>query len=321
MRRFLRHSCWILLLALVPATAFAQEAPPDPGGLSGRLQVGGFFLQTDSQLSTEGTNRRTSDLDGPAAPHTLLSGLAAVYLRYQFESGTALYAGNPLEAGEGLAVAAGVSQPIGESTLDFSVTWSPIEEVWENPYQTNDAREETAVDAYGFKLEWQEIGGGPWQLSYGLGRIDVEDDVIGELEPDLERDGWIHRLGVEYTLPLSPGVELKPHLRYAYADREGESNRYHGMEAGFLVQRARPPWVLVGVLSGAYHHYPEDHPLFSEDRRDGILTAFGQVMHLNLFGFEQLFASMGAGYIRSDSSIDFFDSQTVVGLASVGINF
>jgi hypothetical protein len=42
-------------------------------------------------------------------------------------------------------------------------------------------------------------------------------------------------------------------------------------------------------------------------------------MRLNLF--EDLFASFVAGYIWSDANIDFFDSQTVVGLASVGLNF
>lgn len=321
MRRSLPSFFWILVLFLFPATALAQEPPPDPSGLSGRFQVGGLFLQTDSQLSTEGTNRRTDDLDGPAAPHTLITGLAAIYLRYQFESGTALYAGNPLEAGEGLAVAAGVSQPVGESIIDLSVTWSPIEDVWENPYQTGSARDETEVDAYGFSIEWQEIGGSPWQLSYGIDRWDVEDDVIGDLESDLERDGWTHELGVEYTLPLAPGIELKPHLKYAYADKAGQSNRYHGMEAGFLLQRARPPWILIGFVSGAYHHYPEDHPLFDKARREGYLTTFAQVMRLNLFGYQRLFASLAGGYVHGGSNIDFFDSRTLLALASVGIQF
>jgi hypothetical protein len=149
----------------------------------------------------------------------------------------------------------------------------------------------------------------------------VEDDVIGDLESDLERDGWTHELGVEYTLPLAPGIEFKPRLRYAYADKEGESNRYHGMEAGLLVQRARPPWILIGVVSGAYHHYPEDHPLFDEVRREGRFTTYGQVMHLNIFGYEQIFASFGVGYVWTDSNIDFFDSRILIGLATVGIRF
>jgi hypothetical protein len=136
----------MLILLLLPTAAPAQGPIPDQAGLSGRFQAVGFFVQTNSQLSTNGSNRRTDDLDGPADTHDIIFGLAAIYLRYQFESGTALYVGNPLEAGEGLVLSAGVSQPIGESTLDVSVIWSPIEEVWKNPYQTGGARDETGVD-------------------------------------------------------------------------------------------------------------------------------------------------------------------------------
>jgi hypothetical protein len=45
------------------------------------------------------------------------------------------------------------------------------------------------------------------------------------------------------------------------------------------------------------------------------------VIRPNLFGMQRLFASLAAGYIWSDANIDFFDSQTVIGLASVGIDF
>ncbi len=325
MTRYPLAVLWILLLAaLAPTisqTALAQEPGASDAGLSGRLQGGAFYLQTDSQLSTNGSNRRTDDLNGPADTHDTLSGLAAIYLKYQFESGTALYAGNPLEAGEGIAVSAGVSQPIGNSLLDLSIIWSPIEEVWENPYQTGSARDETEVDAYGVKLEWQEIGGSPWEISYRIDRFDVADDVIGDLEADLERDGWTHELGLSYTLSLTPGLSLEPRLSYTFADKAGRSNTYHGVEAGVLLQRARPPWILIGVISGAFHQYQETHPLFDETRQEGLLTTFAQVMRLNLFGLPRLFASAGAGYIRSDSNIDFFDSGTLIGLASVGFQF
>lgn len=317
-----RILCLTLVLSALTQTATAQGPDAPPSGFSGKLQAGGLFLQTNSQLSTEGTNRRTDDLDGPANPHQLITGLATVSLRYQFEGGTAIYAGNPLEAGEGLSLAAGVSQPIGKAgTLDAAVVWLPIEEVWENPYLVNSARDTTGADAYGFKLEWQQIAGSPWEMGYKIDRFDVEDDVIGDLESDLERDGWTHGLGVKYTLPLSPGTSIKPELTYTYADKDGPSNSYHGVKAGALFVRARPPWVLIGLVSGAYHHYQKSHPLFDRTRQEGSLTGFGQVMRLNLFGNPQLFASVMGAYVWSDSNIDFFDSRTLLGLATVGINF
>jgi hypothetical protein len=314
--------CLAITLFIIPEASLANGPGAPQPGFSGKLQAGGLFLQTDSQLSPHGSIRHVDDLDGPADTHQLITGLAIVSLRYQFESGTAIYAGNPLEAGEGLSLAAGVSQPMGAAgTLDVAVTWLPIEEIWENPYQTEGARDETSVNAYGLKVEWQQIGGSPWELSYKIDRFDVDDDVIGDLEEDLQRDGYTHELGIKYSLPLSPGTIISPQLAYTYADKEGPSNSYHGVKAGALIQRARPPWVLIGVVYGAFHQYQETHPLFDKTRKEGVVTTFAQVMRLNLFGYQRLFASLAGGYVWSDANIDFFDSRTVLGLATVGINF
>ena len=87
------------------------------------------------------------------------------------------------------------------------------------------------------------------------------------------------------------------------------------------MQSARPPWVFIGVVSGAVHQYQKTHPLFDKTRQEGAVTAVGQVMHQNLFDQPNLFASLLVGYVWSDANIDFFDSRTVLGVASVGIQF
>jgi hypothetical protein len=322
MNRQLFNFLHAILLTLFATTALAQGPGAEPPGWSGKFQAGGIFVQTDSQLSTVATGRRTDDLDGPGDTGQFSSPLASIELRYRFQGGTTLYAGNPLEPGKAVYVAAGVNQPMGSAgTLDLAITWLPLEEVWENPYQTGVDREKTGVDAYGLKFEWQRIAGSPWELSYKVDRYDVRDDAIGDLETDLQRDGYTHEAGLTYTLPVAPGTLLKPHLKYTYGDKEGRSNGYHGVEAGGMLQWARPPWILIGVFTGAYNHYWQAHPLFDKTRKDRTLILFAQVMRLNLFNNPQLFASVGAGYVRSYSNIDFFDSQTLVGLASVGINF
>jgi hypothetical protein len=302
-------------------TAHAQGPDGTEPGFSGRLQGGAFFVQTDSQLSTGGASRRTDGLDGPADTHEVISGLASLYLRYQFAGGTAVYAGNPLEIGEGFALATGVSRPMETGTLDVAVTWLPIQEVWKNPYQTGSARDKTDVDAFGLRVQFQEIAGTPWEATYNISRIDIEDDEIGDLEDDLKRTGWTHEAGIKYTLPLKQDLTLSPELSCIYGDIEGRSNSYGGIKLGVQVQRVRPPWVLIGLVSGFHHRYYKTHPLFDSTRQESGVTTFAQVMRLNLFEIERLFASVGAGYIRSDANIDFFDSQTLIGLASVGINF
>ena len=312
----------IIFINILPLAALAQNNDDPAAGFSGRLQVGGLFMQTDSQLSTHGSNRRIDDLNDPADNQEMMSAIASAYLQYRFDSGTVLYAGNPLEAGEGLSLSSGLRQPMGDAgILDLSVNWLPIEEVWKNPYQTGSSRTETEVEAYGVEIEWLEIGGGPWEMRYRIDRFDVDDDEIGEIEPDLQRRSWTHELGVKYNLSLSPGTLVSPELSYTVADKEGRSNSYQGVRIGAILQSARPPWVFIGVVSGAFHQYEKTHPIFDKTRREGAVTAVGQVMRQNLFGQPNLFASLLGGYVWSDANIDFFDSQTLLGVASVGIQF
>jgi hypothetical protein len=314
---------WLIavLFMATPLAVLAQDPGKSASGLSGKLQGGAFFLQTDSQFFNDGSNRQTDDLNGPADTNQKVAGLASIFLRYQFEGGTAIYAGNPMELGEEFFLSAGVSQPLGKATLDVAVTWLPIKEVWKNPYQTNDSRETTDADAYGMRVQLQTIAGSPWEVNYTIDRIDIEDDEIGDLEDDLDRSGLMHEIGVKYTLPLKKGVSLSPETSYAHGDIEGHSNSYHEIKIGAVLKRVRPPWVLIGLASGFHHRYQKTHPLFDKTRQDSGILTFVQVIRLNLFGMETLFGSLGAGYVWSDANIDFFDSQTLIGLASVGINF
>lgn len=316
------HLIFVTFLSiLVPMTVTAQGFNAPKPGVSGRVQVGAAFLQTNNQLSTDSSNRRTNDLDGPADAYDNGLGFASVNLRYLFENGTAVYFGNPLEVGETFAVTAGVNRPVGTSRLDLSVNWLPVEERWKNPYQTDAARDETDVDAYGLKLKWQEIAGTPLEVDYSIDQVAIEHDDIGDLEDDLKRDGLTHELGVTYTLPIQPGLSFKPELTYTYADKAGLANSYHGIKIAGMLQRARPPWVLIGLVSGFFNQYEKRHPLFEKTREESGLSTFVQLMRLNLFGIERLFASIGGGYVWSDANIDFFDSRTLIGLAGVGIKF
>ena len=321
MKRTILKSLIIVLIYVAPLTVHAQDTGNAQSGFSGRIQGGAFFFQTDSQLSTADSDSRTNNLEGPADTHDEILGLASIYLNYRFEGGNSVYAGNPLEVGEGLALAAGVNQPLGDSTLDIAMTWLPIKEVWKNPYQTVSARDKSDVDVYGLRFKYQEIGGSPWEAIYSINRIDVENDEIGDLKNDLKRNGWDHELGVKYTLRLQKGVSLRPELNYTYGDIEGRSNSYHGVNIGLQLQKVMPSWVLIGQVSVFHNLYQKTHPLFGETRHESGFSAYSQVMRLNLFGVEDLFASFAAGYIWSDANIDFFDSQTIVGLASVGIGF
>ncbi len=322
MKRLLtKPAALALLIFFTPLAIQAQERHGTDRGLSCRIQGGAVYIQTNSQLSTESANAQTSDLDGPAETHEKTTGIASLYMNYRFDDGTALYFGNPLEVGEGLSLKAGVSHPLEFLTLDVALTYLPVGEVWKNPYLTNGARQKSDIDVHGMEVLIKEIADSPWEVSYKLNRVDIKNDDIGALEGDLDRSGQTHEVGLKYTMTYPSRLSIRPELSYTYANLNGPANRYEGLKLGVLLQQASPPWMFIGVVSGFYNQYEKQHPLFGNRRQEEGLTTFAQVMRLNLFGSERLFASVGAGYVWSNANIDFFDSQTLIGLASAGVNF
>ena len=158
-------SLFFVLIIIVPQAVLSKDLRNSDSGFSGNLQGGAFYIQTDSQLLATDSDSINSTLDGPAEKYDEISPIASIYLNYQFESGTSVYVGNPLQVGEDLNLAAGVKQPLGQSTLDVAVTWLPIKEVWKNPYQTASPREKSDADVYGLRLKVLDFGGSPWEAN------------------------------------------------------------------------------------------------------------------------------------------------------------
>ena len=50
---------------------------------------------------------------------------------------------------------------------------------------------------------------------------DVEDDLIGMLTPDLERDGGVYALNVNYSLYITDTLEIRPRFGVRKGDYEG----------------------------------------------------------------------------------------------------
>ncbi len=313
---------WLPALFLfISVTVNAQEQEKENYGFSGRIQAGALFFQTDSQLIATDNNLVNHDLKDSAETYDNSMFFATGQVQYQFKSGTTLYVGNPLEVGQDVTLAAGVTHPMDTTTLDVAVTWLPFGEVWKNPYLTGKKRQKSDLDSYGLRLKLTQILGSPWEAEYKLRSINVEEDDIGDLEADLQRDGRVHELGIKYTIPVGSGTSIRPDLGLSFGDIKGKSNRYHGVSAGVLCRKQAFPWIFIGRIGGSFKQYDSTHPIFNETRDEWGLNVFGQVMRLNLFGVEPLFASLMAGYGHSDANIDFFDSHSTIAMISTGVNF
>ncbi len=311
----------VIYYILMPFLVLAETADDEEGKFSARLQAGAYYLQTDSQLYVSDDNAQNNNLNNSAETYDEFQALASLYLEYRFKNGTTLYAGNPLEIDKDLALSAGVIQPLGKSSLDVSLVWTPIDEVWANPYQVGTARTETDMDALGLRVKFQQIAGSPWEGYYHLDSTTIKDDEIGNLDRDLRRSGYAHALGLKYTFALNESFSIRPEAGYAYGDLDGASNSYQGFQLGALVNYQHQFWMVSGQVFGICNQYDKVHSIFGETRDETGFVAMAQVTRMNLFKNKYLFANCMAGYASTDANIDFFDQQTALCLLSLGINY
>ena len=217
----------MLLGAILVSGSVACAAGPEEKskGFSGRISAGVGYMTSTDQLKTTDENKRLDSLSGDADGYDKFLPLALFNLRYTFaESGRQVYFGTPAELSGPPGLSLGFVQPFSDgSRLDLSVFTQLFAEVWRDPYLSNASRKETREYKYGTRLAYEEILGTGLKLSYAFSRVDVNVDDIGERFDDLERDGSVHRAGVEYDFRLGQGMTLSPGFELSIGDIDGDA--------------------------------------------------------------------------------------------------
>ncbi len=309
-------------VALSPPGVTASGSQKPAKGFSGWIQAGiGYSTSTD-QLDTD-ADKRNDGLGSNADRYHDVVPMLLFDLRYTLSpSGRQVYFGTPLESGGPPGVTLGAVLPFDDiGKLDAAVFGKPFEEVWKDPYITSERRSDTAKATYGVKFTLSDILGTPTEMSYSFAHTDVDDDDIGKRFGSLERDGWLHKAGVEYGFPLGRGLSVVPGFEFSLADLDGNANSYKGYELKLGLRKYARGYRLNLTAGIGLNDYDSTHPIFDENRDDVIYSAFGVFTLSDLLGREYLFSSLIAGYQHRDSDIGFLNADGFIGGLTVGYKF
>ena len=310
-------------LLLPWSNAFAVDPAEKSEGFSGRISAGAGFMTSTDQLKTTDENKRIDSLSGDADWYDKFMPLALFNLRYTFaESGRQIYFGTPPELSGPPGLSLGFVQPLSDgSRLDISVFTRLFSKVWRDPYLTNVGRKETREYNYGTRVEYDEILGSRFKLTYAFSRVDVNVDDIGDRFNDLERDGYIHNAEVEYAFRMGQSMSLAPDFELSIGDIDGEANAYTGYKFGLGFRKFSKPYQLMLKAAIGWDEYDDKHPVFNKTRNDTNYSVFGMFTRADLFGKDYLFATIMAGYRYRDSNIGFLEAQTFLSGLMLGIEF
>ncbi|HOJ71765.1 MAG TPA: DUF2860 family protein [Syntrophorhabdaceae bacterium] len=233
------------------------------------------------------------------------------------KGGTEFYLNTTTQEAGSLAL--GARKRFNKSLIDAFGFVSLISKAWKNPYVLD--RDRTTSREYGGKITYYNIFDTNINLSYRIQQTDISDDVIGDINRDLKRDGSAHAPGISYTYKIGERYMFMPGFTYEKGRYKGASNSYDSYELslGFIYNEKD-----LNVITRAFRKralFDKIHPVFGETREEDTYGLSAMINIINPFGFKKYFFSVGAVATETYSNITFFDKYGIVGFVRAGYQF
>ena len=317
----------------LPAIAPAQ--PPETNDTksrwSGRVEQGTMGIATTSRVTgldpdeyfgLSSSYAKIDSLDKNLDYENFVTFFLLFNVNYQLTETSSLYVGTPFFDDNRQGFTVGIQKLFpDDNLLDLSV-FIDEDELWQDPYLTGVKRELTWVPTFGLIMDTDGLFGSPIHMNYMVKRTWVEDDVSGDNDSRLRRDGYVHELKTGYNLYTDESFEslITPSFIYTRDDREGGANAFngYGLEISYSTEGDRNAFMMSGSVET--DRYDEVHPVFSKRRNDMDYTLefFYTRKHLWV---KNLYLRLGCVFNQVDSSIGFFSETNIYYGFSIGYSF
>ncbi len=310
-------SLFITFISLsTPVIAF--ETDSGHRGLYGNIQIGGGIISGHpSGLDVLDDNERRDDLSSRGQRQSEAQILLSADLGYIFKEGTTIGVGIRTEGPLYLSLNHEIE---GAGDITLSARYEK-KEVWQNPYLVGVNRNRTDEESLGFAVTWEQIMGTGVNLTFEQMNVEVEDDLIGQIEPALRRDGTDTSLSLGYDWNLGAGGILSSSLSHIILEREGASNSAsaYGAEIKHLLEAGRLTFAT--GLEFKETQFDAIHPIFNKKRQESTYTISEMVSFAEPFGFENWSIFLIAASVTTDSNASFFDSSIFLAGSGIGYKF
>ncbi|HMB14926.1 MAG TPA: DUF2860 family protein [Pelovirga sp.] len=308
--------CSLFIALMTFSTPVIAE---DKSGLFGTIRLGGGVVNTrPSGLEVLNDNEKRDSLEGKANRRSQGLLLLSADIGYIFdESGATLMAAINTEGSISLALR---HEIVGVGELTYSALYEK-KEVWKNPYLVGANRNRTDAESLGVAMDWERILGSGARLALKHQQIDIADDLIGQAEPGLRRDGADTTLGIGYCWDLDAGGVVSTDLSYVWIDRDGAGNRGYAylVEVTHELNVDRLTFSTYVELKNTY--FDGVHPVFNKKRNESAYRFSEMITFAAPFGYTNWSVFGVASIGATAANIDFFDSSTLFSGAGIGYRF
>ncbi len=302
----------VALLVAMPGFVTAEENDT----WSGRIGVGAIVIDSGNNLNPSGSKERLENLDSAADQESTV--LPVILPEITWDAGEPqglklyLTTDPPIDEVGSFAFSLGGSYRLGKAGIfDTAAFFAPFEEAWENPYATGVDREETGTSKYGLRFGLNRIMGTGLRAEIVYLNDEVEDDVIGELMPELARDGSVYSLNINYSYYVGKNLELRPRVSIRKGEYDGDANSFMKYKFDFEARYRTGRWLLIPRIYYSHSDFDESNPIFDETRENDSYGISLVTTYMAPFDMKKWSVTGVASASQGDSNIDFYDTESL----------
>lgn len=284
--------------------------------LHGSIGFGAIVIDAGNNLNPDESNKRLDTLESaPDRQTTFLPGiLPEVTWDVGDPEGMKFYLTTdpPIDEVGSFSLNLGASYGIGKAgIINTAVFFTPFEKAWENPYLTGIDREETDTTKYGFRIGLNRIMDTGFRAQFVYLNDDVDDDVIGELIPELRRDGAVYSLNLNYSHYIGENLEIRPRVSIRKGDYDGEANSFMKYKIDFEARYMTGQWMVVPRVYFSHSDFDEINPIFNKTRENNSYGISLMTTYMAPFDWEKWSVTGLVSLSEGDSNIDFYDTEAM----------
>jgi len=333
----------VIVLLVGANVALALDPIPKQPGFSGYIQPGLGYMSIKSNmvakvLSFDLSDNKINNLnDEPDSQSTMLFSVP-FKLAYTFQGGrTQVFLGT--EVGDLLsfdtAQQLAIKQEVGSlGVMQAGLLFSGATRVWKDPYLTNQNRDDTDRRNMGAQFTWDKMFGSNLELEYSARKIDIGDEKSGDSIPTLtnsdrdrlDRNGVVHQVSAAYQFKFAEKHQFTPEIALSYADLDGEAMANTGVDLKLNYSYFGDPVTLVLNGSVGQADYDKSNPIYGKTRDDDRYGVSATVYYKNpwgwkLFGSDPMQFFVTGAYSVTDSNIDFYNQEALLGMGGVAFRW
>ena len=289
------------------------------------LTVG--YSQKKSQFNVDDDNEVTENLSNSGKQTSGALSFPLARLDYTLEDlKTQFFIGNSREnVGKGaFQIELGGTHQFKDNsklTLAYFPELPFIGDTWEDPYLTDEAREQTEETAQGGRIELKNVAGSLLDVQYAFADSNIDQEFSGnnlsylsDLDRSkLHRDAVFHRVSVDHMLPLSANFLLKPGIMFTRAEAKGDANSSDEYAFRLQMLYRESKHFLTGTAVYGRLKAKIDNPVFDQREKNDRYSLFALYQYQKPFNLENWNLIAIGFWGETDSNIAFYN-QSGLGL-------